>query len=1019
MNKNLFRSGMLFLCLFLSQIVTAQQTDFYQNPGKTYRRAIALYNQSDFVAAGELFKKVLKTTPESHGDRVEDANYYIAECALKNHQKDAEFRLLNYINIYPESSRIPTVQFNLGELYFARRRYSRALQLFNKVLPKHLNRRQRLSYFYKKGYCLMKRNKTDEALHLFQKVINSRSPYAQPAGYFTAHIHYQMGNYDEALKAFLALKDDPRYRKYVPEYLIHIYYQQKQYLKVVDMGRKYLETISSRQKPEMNRLIANAYFQMKNYRQALPFFETYENLTRKQISAQESYRIGYTLFKNQKFQEAVPEFQQATAGDESLAQNAWYHLADCYEQTGQPRFAQNAYVKAYEINADVRLSQDALLAYARISVQQKGDPARNAIALVQQFVNNVHYDPSARQQASSLLVRLYLNSHNELAALSAIEKAGIIGNTMIRIYQQLAYSQGVMLVRQNNFRQALTFLNKALKYTPDAAIRLKSLYWKADAYYRLGQLPQASRAYRIFLTSPGASSSALYARANYDLAYCYFNRKDYQQALLFFKRFLAKKSGDSRLKADAGLRIADAYLAQSDFSNAEKWYDRVLKTGGRNAAYALYQKAYLFGAQGEFQQKVQALLALINSYPQSVMYNQALYDVASTFNSALNDQRRAIVYFQRLVKEHPTSDYARKARVKMGLLYYKNNQYDRAIVVLKKVIASYPASQEAAVALSTLQSIYKDEGRLSDYFAYAKTLDFVQVSISEEDSLTFSVGEDAYLAGNCSRVISALNNYLQKFKKGGFVLKANHYLSDCYARKKDTALALIYYRKIINYPLNEYSRSALLKAAQMEFARHLYDQSAKHYKKLNTISENSGLKLKALDGAMRSDFLQGRLHEAQQTAHILLKTPGVNDEQLIFAHYVLAKSALASGGLKIAFREFNIVSKLDKGKLGAESKFEKANILFGNKKYDETEKQVYALSDQFPNQLYWVARGFILLADVYVARGNVFQARETLKSVITNYPGEDLKNMARKKLQKLPAVNSISKKKPDSAKIRK
>ena len=692
---------------------------------------------------------------------VEDANYYLAECALKNHQKDAEFRLLSYANLYPESSRIPSVQFNLGELYFARRRYSRALQFFNKVLPRHLGRGQRFSYFYKKGYCLMKRNQTDEALKLFQKVIDSKSPYAQPAGYFTAHIHYQKGDYDEALREFLAVKDDPRYRKYVPEYLIHIYYQQKQYQKVVELGRNYLKSVSSKQKAEMNRLIANAWFQLGDYARAMPFFETYENLTRKQISAQESYRIGYTYFKNQKFQEAIPEFQQATAGDESLAQNAWYHLADCYEQTGQPRFAQNAYVKAYEINADVRLSQDALLAYARISVKQKGDPSRDAVALVQQFVNTKQFDPSVRQQASSLLAQLYLNSHNNLAALSAIEKAGIIGNAMRRIYQKLAYSQAVTLIRQNNFRQALTYFNKALKFTPDAALKLKSLYWKADAYYRLRMFPQASRAYRIFLTTPGASSSVLYARANYDLAYCYFNQKDFQQALLFFKRFLAKRSGDTQLKADAGLRIADAYLAQSDVPDAQNWYDRVLKNGGRNAAYALYQKAYAFGVQGKFQQKVQSLLALINSYPNSSMYNQALYDVASTFNSALNDQRRAIVYFQRLVKEDPSSDYARKARVKMGLLYYKNNQYGRAITVLKKVIASYPASQEATVALSTLQSIYKDQGRLSNYFAYAKTLAFVQVSTSEEDSLTFSVGEDAYLAGNCDKVISALNNYLR------------------------------------------------------------------------------------------------------------------------------------------------------------------------------------------------------------------------------------------------------------------
>jgi TolA-binding protein len=61
--------------------------------------------------------------------------------------------------------------------------------------------------------------------------------------------------------------------------------------------------------------------------------------------------------------------------------------------------------------------------------------------------------------------------------------------------------------------------------------------------------------------------------------------------------------------------------------------------------------------------------------------------------------------------------------------------------------------------------------------------------------------------------------------------------------------------------------------------------------------------------------------------------------------------------------------------------------------------------------VYWVAKGFILLADTYVARGNVFQARETLKSVIDNYPGKDLKELAKQKLQQLPKEQNTQEKK--------
>jgi len=71
-----------------------------------------------------------------------------------------------------------------------------------------------------------------------------------------------------------------------------------------------------------------------------------------------------------------------------------------------------------------------------------------------------------------------------------------------------------------------------------------------------------------------------------------------------------------------------------------------------------------------------------------------------------------------------------------------------------------------------------------------------------------------------------------------------------------------------------------------------------------------------------------------------------------------------------------------------------------------------ALSKEYSSSDYWVAKGFILLADVYMKKGNAFQAKQTLQSIIDNYEGEDLKNLAGTKLAAIiaaepaPAVSS-------------
>jgi TolA-binding protein len=59
------------------------------------------------------------------------------------------------------------------------------------------------------------------------------------------------------------------------------------------------------------------------------------------------------------------------------------------------------------------------------------------------------------------------------------------------------------------------------------------------------------------------------------------------------------------------------------------------------------------------------------------------------------------------------------------------------------------------------------------------------------------------------------------------------------------------------------------------------------------------------------------------------------------------------------------------------------------------------MADRYPSYEYWLAKSYILLADIYAANDNIFQARETLKSIIENYSGDDLKQIAIQKLQKL------------------
>ncbi len=56
---------------------------------------------------------------------------------------------------------------------------------------------------------------------------------------------------------------------------------------------------------------------------------------------------------------------------------------------------------------------------------------------------------------------------------------------------------------------------------------------------------------------------------------------------------------------------------------------------------------------------------------------------------------------------------------------------------------------------------------------------------------------------------------------------------------------------------------------------------------------------------------------------------------------------------------------------------------------------IFELAESYTSD-YFIAKAFILLADIYVVQENDFQAKATLESIIENHDGEELVNLARK-----------------------
>lgn len=981
--------------------LSAQQTVYFDPHEVTLREANELFSQKNYGSAIIVFEKYMQNSENKSSATYEDAAYYSTVCAVYLQNKNAANKISRFIADYPSSAWLPSIKFELGNLYYKDKKYSEALKIYGQLSASKLNRDQRYEYYYKTGYCQMKQSKYDRALASYSRIMNSKNRYTEASTYYYGTIHYQKGNYNEALDAFAKIKNDRKFKKYIPTYILNINYQLGNYQQVIDEGQSYISRAKRKEKAELARLIANSYYNLENYNKAWEYYIVYEQNGRQNDNPEEQYRIGYCKFTKEDYKGAISNFQNATKAGGLIENNSWYYLGYCYLNTDQIKFAQNAFFTAYKNNTNSDVSADALFSYIKISIEHGSNSYSNPVSLVEEYINSNPGSTNAGK-AYNLLSQLYLTSKNYPAALESIEKVNHPNKRLKSVYQQLAFAQAITYFERNAYADAINYYQKSLKYPIDKKLEAEAYFWQGDAFYRQQKYAQANTKFSTFLKSRQARSSNLYPVALYNIAYIAFNTKNYSKSVDYFNKFLNQNSGNSRLINDSYLRLADSYLITKDYNKAITYYNKVINNNSTNADYALFQKAICYGSQGDFNKKLTTLNQLTSSYRGSQYYDDALYDIAST-NLILNDPKHAIVYFDKLIKEKPKSSYAKKAMVKTGMLYYNNNQYKQSATILKKVIDTYPASLEAKEALITLKSVYIDMGQVNQYIDYAKNLDFVQVSTSEEDSLNFVTGENYFLDNDCSKAIPALKRYIEQFPTGGMVLTAYHYLTVCLTKLDDTKEAIVYHEKIIEYPQNQYTDKALITVARYFYDSEDYTKSLTYYEQLSELAENKLMILESYDGIMKSAWKTGEMQKSKEAAKKLLMTENIAEDQIVYSHYLLGKIAMKENNSVDAEREFNITSKLTKSDKGAEALYNIALIKYKDNKLEEAENIIYELPDKYPGSDYWIANGFILLADVYVGRDNIFQAEQTLTSVIENYKGDDLKQVAAKKLENLKA----------------
>ncbi|WP_224490838.1 tetratricopeptide repeat protein [Robertkochia flava] len=963
------------LCLFLMPLF-AQQSRIYTYEDREYQEALELYNNKQYQAAQAIFQRVKEKTDDPEVKA--NASYYNANAAIRLNQLGADKLMEDFVNTYPTSVKRNSAFMDVADYYFKHGKYAQSLPWYSRVEEQGINRGERESFNFKKGYALFASRKYGEAQKYLERVSTS-SKFGSQAKYYIGYMAYQSDDYNQANQYFEQVSSDPELSSNLSYYQADMNFKLGNFDKAIALAKEQLPKADRKEISQLNKIIGESYFNKQEYQAALPYLKAYKG-SRGQWTLTDYYQLGYVYYKQGLYEEAISEFNKITEGSNGVAQNAYYHLGECYLRTNRKQEALNAFRNAAQMDFNATISKDAWLNYARLSYEI-GNPYESVPEVLTAYLEK-YPESEHGEEVRGLLVDSFITSRNYEAALELLRKNRSYGSKSA--YQKVAFYYGLELYTEERFSEAREYFEKALEEPQNDLITARATFWKAESDYLAQDYNSAVIGYKQFKMLPGARTTSEYGDVDYNLGYAYFNQKDYTNASGHFQDFVNTGRGEGEQLKDAYLRLGDSRFVNREYWPAMEAYNKVISLGGRGADYAAYQKAVSYGFVNRTEDKIKALNEFVGAFPNSTLKDDALYEMGNTYVNS-NREDEGVRAYRKMVSEYPMSSLVPKAILKEGLVYYNGGQNSKALERFNTVVQKYQGSEEAMQAVATAKLIYVDEGRVNEYANWVRELDFVDVSNEELDNASFESAERHYAEKNFSRGIKAMESYLGQFPKGIHHVKAHYYLAEMRYETDDKAGALEHYEFVANSAGAEFNEPSLSRVADIYLEQRENARAIPYLKRLEQEANYPQNIMFARSNLMKAHYELKQYQEALAYAEKVLAENGIDDRIKGDAWIVIARSALETGNEARARQAYGEVAKVATGSLAAEALYYDAFFKQKDGNYEASNTAAQKLAKDYASYKEIGAKGLVLMAKNFYALGDAFQATYILENVIKNF----------------------------------
>ena len=965
----------LLACFLVFPALLAQESKIYTHENQMYQQALELFANQQYQAAQTLFEQV-----EADSDDLEvraNSAYYVANAAVRLNQQGADRLMENFVAEYPTSTKRNSAFLDVADYYFENGKYPYALKWYRRVDQTSIPRNEVDRFTFNMGYALYASRKPEEAERYLNRVANS-PVYGSQAQYYLGFIAYQQDDYEAANERFDEITDPDLLGEKLAYYQADLNFKLGKFEEAIRLAEDYLSRANRQEISELNKIIGESYFNLEQYETAIPYLQEYRG-KRGKWNNTDYYLLGYCFYKQSDYASAIQQFNKIIGGDNAVAQNAYYHLAQCYLNLEKKQEALNAFRNASQMEFDETIRKDALLNYARLSydIGNAYEPVPKVLTgYLETYPNDAH-----EQEIKSLLIDSYITSRDFGGALEILEEDRSYADKTT--FQKVAFYLGLEQFRNTEYDNAYASFEKSLQNNADGILEARALYWKGESAYMLNRFDEALALYTDYARQSNSSVTDEYSEIQYNKGYAAFKLKEYAQSASSFKLYLNSGAGGDKAE-DARVRLGDSYFVTRNYADAIEAYQGIRSTSSSERDYAAFQEAACHGFLGSTDQKIRILSEFVQRYPRSSYRDDALFELGNTYvRKGQNNQ--GLRTYDQLIESFSRSPLVPVALLRQGLVHYNASRNDDALGKFRSVVRQFPASQEAVQAVNTAKLIYVEEGRVREYADWVKDLDFVEVTDAELDNTSYDSANRQLLDGKKDQAIKSFQDYLNDFPNGLHRTEAHFELAQLLFEKGDKQGAIPHYEAVVQSGTGASFEQALTRICEIYVSLDDYASAMPYLEDLENVADIDQNRTFARSNLMKGYYRQENYEKTLEYAEMVEATPGIDNRIRSDARIMIARTAIALGDEDRAKTAYAEVERIASGAIAAEAYYYRAYFEHKEGRFEVSNTTVQKLASDYSGYKEWGGKGLILMAKNYYELDDAFQATYILESVTKNF----------------------------------